>query len=146
MKKGVEALQAILQVWHLGGEGLGDGGRQIAEGTTEAMAPALLAVVKMQGLQGFFRRLMAGETSPLVEAGTGAELGLSQVGLGLMQPIGGAIHGCSLVQGEGGPMLESAEGGGLQPRLDCVLPIKTALPVKTALPIKSGNHRSQPKS
>lgn len=101
--QGVEDPEAILQVWHLGGEGLGDGGRQIAERTAEAMAPALLAVVKMQGLQGFCHRLMAGETSPLVVAGAGAELGLGlgQVGQGLMQSIGGAIHGCSLVQGEG---------------------------------------------
>jgi hypothetical protein len=86
--QGVEDPEAILQVLHLGGEGLGDGGRQIAEGTAEAMAPALLAMVKMQRLKGFFNSLMAGETSPLVMAGAGAELGLGQVGPGLMQPIG----------------------------------------------------------
>jgi hypothetical protein len=30
---------------------------------------------------------MAGETGPLMVAGTGTELGLGQVGLGLMQPV-----------------------------------------------------------
>lgn len=58
MVEGVVDPEAILQVLNLGGEGLGDGGRQIAEGTTEAMAPALLAVVEMQRLEGFPRSLM----------------------------------------------------------------------------------------
>jgi hypothetical protein len=86
--EGVEDPEAILQIRHLSIESLGHGRRQIAEGAAEAMTPALLTMVQMQRLQGFFHGLMTGKTSPLVVASAGAQLGLSQVGLGLMQPIG----------------------------------------------------------
>ena len=52
------------------------------------MTPALLAVVQMQGFESLLYRLVTGETSPLVVTSAGTELGLGEVGLGLMQPIG----------------------------------------------------------
>ena len=51
------------------------------------MAPALLAMAQVQRLEGLLHGLMAGETGPLMVAGTGTQLGLGQVGLGLMQPV-----------------------------------------------------------
>jgi hypothetical protein len=56
------------------------------------MAPHLLAKLKMQGLKSFFCSLVAGKTSPFMVAPVGAELGLGQIGLGLMQPVGRAVH------------------------------------------------------
>ena len=47
----------------------------------------------MQGLEGLLGGLMAGETGPFVVARLGTELCLGQIGHGLMQPIGGAVHG-----------------------------------------------------
>ena len=49
------------------------------------MPPALLVVVKMEGLEGLLHRLVTGETSPLVMASIGTELGLSEVGLGYLR-------------------------------------------------------------
>jgi len=57
------------------------------------MPPALLTVTEMQGLEGLLGGLMAGETGPFVVARLGTELCLGQIGHGLMQPIGGAVHG-----------------------------------------------------
>jgi hypothetical protein len=100
--QGVQHPEAILQIRNLGGQRLGHSGRQITERSAQAMAPVLLAVVQMQRLEGFFHGLMTGETGPLVMAGTGAELGLGQISLSLMQPIGGAIHAGSLVNKNNG--------------------------------------------
>jgi hypothetical protein len=48
---------------------------------------------KVQPLQGLLHRLVAGEAGPFVVAGGGADSGQLQIGLRLMQPVGGAIHG-----------------------------------------------------
>jgi hypothetical protein len=57
------------------------------------MTPALLTMMQMQGLEGLLGGLMAGETSPFMVARLGTELCLGQIGEGLVQPIGGAVHG-----------------------------------------------------
>lgn len=56
------------------------------------MPPALLPVVKVQSLQGFFHRLMGCETSPFMVPSFSAEKGLGQISLGLMQPVSRTIH------------------------------------------------------
>ena len=56
------------------------------------MAPALLSVVKVQGLESLLNRLMASEAGPFMVSGVGTELGLSKVGLRLVQPVAGAVH------------------------------------------------------
>ena len=56
------------------------------------MAPNLLAELQVQGLESFFSSLVAGKASPFMVAPVGAELGLGQIGLGLMQPVGRAVH------------------------------------------------------
>ena len=60
------------------------------------MPPALLAVVKMQRLEGLLHRLMASKASPLMVASIGTELSLGEVSSGLMQPISCTIHGVIL--------------------------------------------------
>jgi hypothetical protein len=57
------------------------------------MAPGLLAQVQMQGLKRFFHSLMTGEAGPLMKARLSTQAGLLEVGLGLMKPVGGAVHG-----------------------------------------------------
>ena len=57
------------------------------------MTPTLLTVMKMQGLEGLLGGLMAGETGPFMVGRLGTELSLGQIGQGLVQPIGGAVHG-----------------------------------------------------
>jgi len=56
------------------------------------MAPNLLPAGQMQGLQCFFSALMAGKAGPVMVPSLSTELGLGQVVLGLMQPIGRSIH------------------------------------------------------
>lgn len=56
------------------------------------MPPALLTMVKVQSLQGFFHRLVGCETSPFMVPGVRAEAGLGQISLGLMQPVRRTIH------------------------------------------------------
>ena len=56
------------------------------------MAPALLTMVKVQSLQGFFHRLMGCETSPFMVPSFSTEAGLAQISLSLMQPVGRTIH------------------------------------------------------
>ena len=48
------------------------------------MAPTLLAVEQMQGLEGLLSRLMAGEASPLVVPRIRTKPGLRKIRLGLM--------------------------------------------------------------
>ena len=48
--------------------------------------------MEMQGFEGLLHGLMAGEAGPLVVAVLGTELGLGQIGMGLMQPVAGAVH------------------------------------------------------
>jgi hypothetical protein len=62
------------------------------------MAPALLALMKMHSLQGFFNSLMGGETGPFVMPRIGTELGLSQISLRLMEPVSRAIHAPSVAE------------------------------------------------
>ena len=60
------------------------------------MPPALLAVMKMQCLEGLLHRLMASKASPLMVPSIGTELSLGEVGSGLMQPVSCTIHGVIL--------------------------------------------------
>jgi hypothetical protein len=55
----------------------------------------------VQALQGLLDRLMAGEAGPFMVAGGGADSGQIQIGLGLMQPVGGTIH-CTIVAATSG--------------------------------------------
>ena len=48
--------------------------------------------MEMQGFEGLLHGLMASKAGPLVVAVLGAELGLGQIGLGLMQPVARAVH------------------------------------------------------
>ncbi len=50
-------------------------------------------MAQVQTLQGLLHRLVAGEASPFMVAGGGADSGQLQIGLRLMQPVGGTIHG-----------------------------------------------------
>ena len=56
------------------------------------MAPALLSLLKVDGLQSFFNRLMTGKTGPLMVTGLGTELGLSQISGCLVKPVLGAVN------------------------------------------------------
>ena len=56
------------------------------------MAPHLLAEMQVQGLESFFSSLVAGKAGPFVVPSIGTELGLGQIGLGLMQPVKRAVH------------------------------------------------------
>ncbi len=69
-----------------------DGRRQVPEGATQPVAPHLLAVVQMQGLEGLLHSLMTGEAGPFVVSGAGAHRSQVEIGPGLMQPAGGAVH------------------------------------------------------
>ena len=86
--QGVEHPQPVLEIRNLSSQGLGHDGRQIAERSPKAVPPVLLTVAEVQGLQGLLHGLMTGEAGPLVVASVSAELGLGQVCLGLMEPVG----------------------------------------------------------
>jgi hypothetical protein len=49
-------------------------------------------MAQVQTLQGLLHRLMAGEASPFMVAGGGADSGQLQIGLRLLQLVGGTIH------------------------------------------------------
>ena len=63
-------------------------GRQGAPEAREGVAPGLLPKSQMDRLERFFRRLVGGETGPLVAAGSHRLLRLFQIPLGLIQPVG----------------------------------------------------------
>ena len=69
---------------------------QLSVGAPQAVAPALLPLLKMHGLQGLFNSLMGGKASPFVVTRLRAQDGLGQIRLGLMQPIRRTIHGAIL--------------------------------------------------
>ena len=50
-------------------------------------------MAQVQTLEGFLHRLVAGEAGPFMVAGGGADSGQLQIGLRLMQPVCGTIHG-----------------------------------------------------
>jgi peptide/nickel transport system ATP-binding protein len=52
----------------------------------------LLAELQVECLESFFSSLVAGKTGPFMVAPIGTELGLGQIGLGLMQPVKRAVH------------------------------------------------------
>ena len=79
------------------------------------MAPHLLAEMQVQGLESFFSSLVAGKTGPLMVAPIGTELGLGQIGLGLMQPVKRAIHPPMMPFSTG---FTTAFGRGRRPRRD----------------------------
>lgn len=47
----------------------------------------------MQTLEGFLHRLVAGEASRFMVAGAGVHGRHGEIGAGLLQPVGGAVHG-----------------------------------------------------
>ena len=51
-----------------------------------------LKAAEVIGERTFWKAIGVTGGSPLVVAGIGTELGLGEVGLGLMQPVGRAIH------------------------------------------------------
>ncbi len=57
--QGVEDPESILQIRHLGIQILGHSRRWIEEGTAEAMTPALLTVMQMQGFESLLYRMDA---------------------------------------------------------------------------------------
>ena len=56
------------------------------------MAPGLLAMVQVQGLQRLLHRLVAGEAGPFMVAGGSTYRRQIEIGVRLMQPVGGAVH------------------------------------------------------
>lgn len=85
-------MQAVFQVRHRCGQLLNHCWRQLSIGAPQAVPPALLPLLKMQGLQRLVNSLMGGKAGPFMVAGLSAEAGLGQVCLGLMQPIQRTIH------------------------------------------------------
>jgi hypothetical protein len=71
----IQDAQAVLQIADAGRQGDGDGRWQIAPRTPEAVALRLLAMGEVQTLQGLLHRLVAGEASPFMVAGGGADAG-----------------------------------------------------------------------
>jgi hypothetical protein len=71
----IQDAQAVLQIADAGRQGDGDGRWQIAPRTPEAVAPRLLAMGEVQTLQCLLHRLVAGEASPFMVAGGGADAG-----------------------------------------------------------------------
>jgi antitoxin (DNA-binding transcriptional repressor) of toxin-antitoxin stability system len=65
----IQDAQTILQIADAGRQGEGNGRRQIAPRTPDAVAPCLLALGKVQTLQGLLHPLVAGEAGPFVVAG-----------------------------------------------------------------------------
>jgi hypothetical protein len=49
-------------------------------------------MAEVQTLEGLLHRLMASKAGPFMVAGGSAHSGQLQIGLGLMQPVGGTIH------------------------------------------------------
>lgn len=90
--KRIQNPQAVFQIAYPLAQGLAHADGEIAAAPAQAMAPGLLAVVEVQSLQGFLHGLVAGKTGPLVVARCCAHLGQLEIGPGLMEPVGGAIH------------------------------------------------------
>ena len=113
----IQDAQTVLQVADAGRQCGEDGRRQIAAGAPEAVTPRLLAMAQVQTLQGLLHRLVAGEAGPFMVAGGGADSGQLQVGLGLMQPVGGTIHAAIVAaadQGVGARWLPLSERVSMQ--------------------------------
>ena len=91
--------QPILQIGHVAGQRGSHPSRQVLEGASKAVAPDLLAMVQVQGLERFFCCLVTGKAGPFMVTCIGAELGLSQISLRLMQPVGRTVHGSILKMG-----------------------------------------------
>ena len=91
--QGIKDAQAVLQIADAGRQLSGDGRRQIAPGAPEAVAPRLLAMAEVQTLQGLLHGLVASKAGPFMVAGGSAHSRQLQIGLRLMQPVGGTIHG-----------------------------------------------------
>ena len=90
--EGIQHPQPVFQVRDSVGQICRNSRWQLTERTAEAMAPALLSLLQVDGLQGFFNRLMTGETGPLVVTGLGTELGLRQISGCLVKPVLGTVH------------------------------------------------------
>ena len=90
--EGIQHPQPVFQVRDSVGQICRNSRWQLTERTAKAMAPALLSLLQVDGLQGFFNGLMTGETSPLMVTGLGAQLGLSQISGCLVKPVLGAVH------------------------------------------------------
>ena len=88
----IEDAKPILQIRHGLAEFSGSGGGQIAKGSTQPMAPDLLAEAEVKRLQGLLHRLMAGEAGPFVMTRPGSYQGLVQIGGRLVQPVSGTVH------------------------------------------------------
>jgi hypothetical protein len=90
--EGIEDAQPIFEIRHHRRQGGRSLGGQIPQRAPQAVAPYLLAKMQVQGLESFFRSLVAGKASPFMVAPIGTELGLGQIGLGLMQPVERAVN------------------------------------------------------
>jgi hypothetical protein len=82
--QGIQNTKAVFEVSHLPLQGAAHLLRQIPQRSSKTMAPTLLAVEQMQGLEGLLSRLMAGEASPLVVPRIRTKPGLRKIRLGLM--------------------------------------------------------------
>jgi hypothetical protein len=57
------------------------------------MTPGLLPQLEVQPLERLLHRLVAGEAGPFMVLRPGAHPRQRQIGAGLLQPVGGAVHG-----------------------------------------------------
>ena len=96
--EGIENTQTVFEIRHRLRQLLIERCRKIPERTPQAMAPALLALMKVHSLQRFFNSLMGGETGPFVMPRIGTQLGLGQISLRLMEPVSRAIHASSVAE------------------------------------------------
>ena len=85
--EGIENTQTVFQIRHRLRQLLIKRCRKIPKRTPQAMAPALLTLMKVHSLQRFFNSLMGGKAGPFVMPRIGTELGLSQISLRLMEPV-----------------------------------------------------------
>ena len=85
--EGIQHPQPVLKIRDNVGQICRNSWWQLTEGTAESIAPALLTLLKMDGLQGFFNSLMTGEAGPLVMSCLSTELGLRQISGCLMKPV-----------------------------------------------------------
>lgn len=95
--KGIKDAQAVLQIRHRFCQGRRRVSGQVAEGPTQTMPPDLLAQMQVEGLEGLLHRLMGSEAGPFVVTSVSAHPCLIQVGLGLMQPVSGAVHAAIVI-------------------------------------------------
>ena len=71
-------------------------------------------MAEVQTLEGLLHRLVAGEAGPFMVAGGSAHSGQLQIGLRLMQPVSGTIHG-AIVAALAGPVAGAADGPDSKP-------------------------------